>query len=172
MTDIRLRPVTRDDLSMLCRFAVEPELNGFDWRGYGDAQRPERRFDNDGFLGPDDGTLIVEHQQVAIGFVNWRAGAYHHVPRYWEIGIALLPESRGRGIGWRAQAMLCDYLFTHTAVQRIEAGTQPENKAEQRALEKAGFSLEGVIRSFEFRAGQWRDLYLYSRIRTDPAPQL
>jgi ribosomal-protein-alanine N-acetyltransferase len=41
---------------------------------------------------------------------------------------------------------------------------------EQRALEKAGFTLEGVIRAAEFRAGQWRDGYLYSRLRTDHDP--
>jgi RimJ/RimL family protein N-acetyltransferase len=33
--------------------------------------------------------------------------------------------------------MLCRYLFTHTAVHRIEAGTQPENAAEQRALRRS-----------------------------------
>jgi [ribosomal protein S5]-alanine N-acetyltransferase len=82
----------------------------------------------------------------------------------------LLPEWRGRGIGWRAQAMLCDYLFTHTPAQRIQAGTHPENAAEQRALEKAGFRLEGVIRAAEWRAGRWRDGYLYSRLRDDPSP--
>ena len=42
--------------------------------------------------------------------------------------------------------------------------------AEQHALQKAGFTLEGVIRAAEFRAGQWRDGYLYSRLRTDPDP--
>ena len=66
--------------------------------------------------------------------------------------------------------MLCDYLFDHTTAQRIEAGTHPENIAERKALEKAGFQLEGVFRAAEFRAGQWRDGYMYSRLRTDPAP--
>jgi RimJ/RimL family protein N-acetyltransferase len=89
-----------------------------------------------------------------------------------EIGIALLPEWRGRGIGWRAQAMMCDYVFSHTPVQRIQAGTHPENTAEQKALVKAGFQLEGVVRACEFRAGRWRDGYLYSRLRDDPAPAL
>ena len=83
-----------------------------------------------------------------------------------------MPEWRGHGIGWRAQAMLCDYLFAHTVAQRIQAGTHPENIAEQKALTKAGFQLEGVVRACEFRAGQWRDGYLYSRLRTDPSPPL
>jgi RimJ/RimL family protein N-acetyltransferase len=46
--------------------------------------------------------------------------------RHWEIGIVLLPEWRGRGIGSRAQVLLCDYLFSHTPVQWIQAGIHPE----------------------------------------------
>ena len=76
----------------------------------------------------------------------------------------------GEDDGWRAQAMFCSYLFEHSPVQRIEAATHAENAAEQRSLEKAGFALEGVVRAAEFRAGQWRDGYLYSRLRTDPDP--
>jgi RimJ/RimL family protein N-acetyltransferase len=102
--------------------------------------------------------------------VSYRRRYYGTQAFCWEIGIALLPEWRGQGIGWRAQAMFCSYLFENTPVQRIEAATHAENTAEQRALEKAGFTLEGVIRAAEYRAGEWRDGYLYSRLRTDPDP--
>jgi len=157
---------------MFQRFATEPGLVGLDWSGFRDAGAPVRRFAVDGFLGADDGRLMVEDEEerAAAGFVSWVAGSYGGLARHWEIGIALLPQWRGRGIGWRAQAMLCDYLFTHTPVQRIQAGTHPENLAEQHALVKAGFRLEGVVRACEFRAGQWRDGYLYSRLRDDPSP--
>ncbi len=165
--DVRLRPVTAGDLGMFERFAVEPGLVGLDWGGFRDAQEPARRFAKDGYLGPGGGRLIVEAQDAATGFVSWMARQYGGVAGCWEIGIALLPEWRGQGIGWRAQDMLCEYLFTHTPAQRIEAGTHPENTAEQKALEKAGFRLEGVLRSVEFRAGQWRDGRLYSRVRGD-----
>jgi ribosomal-protein-alanine N-acetyltransferase len=87
------------------------------------------------------------------GLVSWRSGSFDGRTTYWEIGIALLPEYRGRGIGWRAQALLTAYLFEHTPVHRIHAATHPENVAEQKALEKAGFRLEGVVRGCEFRAG-------------------
>jgi ribosomal-protein-alanine N-acetyltransferase len=169
---VRLRPLVEGDLAMFRRFATEPGLIGLDWSGFRDAEAPARRFAVDGYLGADDGRLIVEVEQepIAAGFVSWRAGLYGGVAKYWEIGIALLPEFRGRGIGWLAQAMLCDYLFLHTPAQRIQAGTHPENVAEQRALEKAGFQLEGVVRACEFRAGGWRDGYLYSRLRDDPSP--
>jgi [ribosomal protein S5]-alanine N-acetyltransferase len=176
MTDptVRLRPVVEDDLAMFRRFAVEPGLVGLDWGGFRDAQAPARRFAVDGFLGEDDGRLMVDAEvdgeRGTAGLLSYRWGVYSGAGRYSEIGIALLPEWRGRGVGWRAQATLCDYLFSHTPVQRIQASTHPENRAEQRSLEKAGFQLEGVVRACEFRAGQWRDGYLYSRLRDDPAP--
>jgi ribosomal-protein-alanine N-acetyltransferase len=173
MTDlsIRLRPVTEDDLAMFRRFLTEPGLIGLDWTGYRDAQAPARRFATDGYLGEESGRFIVEVDgESAAGFVSYSAGQYGAAGRYFDIGIALLPEWRGQGIGWRAQAMLTDYLFEHTVVQRVQAGTHAENAAEQKSLVKAGFQLEGVVRACEFRAGQWRDGYLYSRLRTDPAP--
>ncbi|MEV0567280.1 GNAT family protein [Dactylosporangium sp. NPDC050588] len=174
MSAIRLRPVTESDLAMFHRFATEPGLIGLDWSGYRDPHAADRRFALDGYLGPGSGRLMVEADPdgVAAGFVSYVAGKYSGPIGYWEIGIALLPQWRGRGLGWRAQAMLCDHLFAHSPVQRIQAGTHPENIAEQKSLEKAGFTLDGIVRACEFRAGRWHDGYLYSRLRTDPAPPL
>jgi ribosomal-protein-alanine N-acetyltransferase len=169
---IRLRPVVEEDLVMFRRFATEPGLIGLDWTGFKDPQEPARRFATDSYLGAENSRLMVEveQQQVAAGFVGWGLRDFGGPTKHWEIGIALLPEWRGHGIGWRAQAMLCDYLFTHTPLQRIQAGTHPENIAEQKSLEKAGFQLEGVVRACEFRDGRWCDGYLYSRLRSDPSP--
>ncbi|RLP94883.1 N-acetyltransferase [Micromonospora sp. BL4] len=169
---VRLRPVAEADLEMFRRFCTEPGLIGLDWSGFRDPGAPARRFAADGWLGADDGRLIVqvEPDQAAAGLVSYVSGCYSGRASYWEIGIVLLPAWRGRGIGWRAQALLCDYLFQHSPAQRIQAGTHPENVAEQRSLEKAGFQLEGVVRACEFRAGRWRDGYLYSRLRDDPSP--
>jgi ribosomal-protein-alanine N-acetyltransferase len=174
MTDleIRLRPVVEDDLAMFRRFLTEPGLIGLDWTGFRDAQEPARRFAVDGYLGETNSRLMVEvaREQVAAGFVGWALRDFGGPTKHWEIGIALLPEWRGRGIGWQAQATLTDYLFTHTPMHRVQAGTHPENIAEQKSLVKAGFTLEGVVRACEFRDGRWCDGYLYSRTRDDPSP--
>ena len=47
----------------------------------------------------------------------------------------------------------------------MEATTDVENTAERRALERAGFALEGVLRRAQFRGGEWRDMALYSLVR-------
>jgi RimJ/RimL family protein N-acetyltransferase len=83
------------------------------------------------------------------------------------MGIALLPEARGRGYGTQAHRLLTRYLFAHTTVHRIEAATEAANLAEQRVLEKAGFTREGVMRGVFWRDGAWRDGVMYSLLRTD-----
>ena len=89
-------------------------------------------------------------------------------PSYcWTMGIALEPQARGHGYGTQAHRLLARYLFAHTTVHRIEADTEAENVAEQRALEKAGFTREGVMRGVFWRDGAWRDGVIYSLLRTD-----
>jgi RimJ/RimL family protein N-acetyltransferase len=83
----------------------------------------------------------------------------------YEIGIALFPAYRGQGIGTVAQRLLVRYLFDTMPAHRIEAYTEVENVAEQRALEKAGFEREGVLRGTMFRAGKWRDNIVYALLR-------
>ncbi|MEV8512741.1 GNAT family protein [Dactylosporangium sp. NPDC051484] len=165
-TWVRLRPVLEGDLAMFRRFATEPGLAGAAWTGYQEPNGPARRFAQDGYLGAEDGRLMVEADETAAGFVHWfPIGS--GLAQYWGIGIVLLPEWRGRGVGWRAQTLLCDYLFTSTPAQRIEARIQPENIAEQKALEKVGFLSEGILRSADFRDGAWRDVLVYGRVRGD-----
>lgn len=109
----------------------------------------------------DDGTPI--------GSLSWHAVAYGPNRRStaWNIGITILPEHRGRGHGTAAQRLLADHLFATTGANRVEATTDVENVAEQRALERAGFRREGVLRGGQYRAGGWHDLVLYARLRDD-----
>jgi RimJ/RimL family protein N-acetyltransferase len=87
--------------------------------------------------------------------------------RAWNIGISLIPEARGQGYGPIAQQLLADYLFDTTDANRVEAQTDVENAAEQRALEKAGFVREGAARGSQYRAGRYHDLITYARLRSD-----
>ncbi len=78
-----------------------------------------------------------------------------------------MPAARGQGCGTEAQRQLVHYLFASTLFNRIEAHTEVDNNAEQRALERAGFIREGVIRGTCWRMGKWRDGVLYAAIRAD-----
>jgi RimJ/RimL family protein N-acetyltransferase len=103
--------------------------------------------------------------------VVWKSIAVSGLPGCLEIGILLFPEHRGKGLGTAAQRLLADHLFSTTLANRLEATTEIDNVAEQRALEHAGFVREGVLRGRGFGRGKWRDGVMYARLRDDPAPQ-
>ncbi|MFI6843290.1 GNAT family N-acetyltransferase [Kitasatospora sp. NBC_00085] len=168
---VSLRPISEADLAPLERLLLDPEaIGGLQWYGWSDPGRLRRKWAENGLLGADQSQLAVESGGGLCGFVAWRARAVVPAAPYWNIGIQLVPQARGRGIGTEAQRLLVDYLFAHSPVVRLEADTETANRAEQRALEKCGFTREGVQRSLVFRDGQWRDIVRYSLLRGDARP--
>jgi len=168
--DVRLRPVTESDLTVLEGLDTDRALSEpFEWRGFANPGARRERWERDGYLGARDSLLVVSlPDDTFAGIVNWRAIASSGPPGVFEIGILLLPEHRGKGYGTRAQQLLADYLFATTPANRIEATTEIDNLAEHRALENAGFVREGVLRGRGFVRGQWQDGLMYSRLRDDP----
>jgi RimJ/RimL family protein N-acetyltransferase len=165
---LALRLVAEKDLPMLEQLTQDPGATGeFAWLGWHDLTKYRQWWMENRLISDDVGILLVVRGDERLGFVSW-----HKVPStpgcyYWNIGIALLPDVRGRGFGAEAQRLLARYLFAHTTVHRIEAATEAGNVAEQRALEKAGFTREGVLRGVGWRDGAYRDGVWYSMLRTD-----
>lgn len=173
--NVRLRPVEERDLADLGRIDTDPSLSEpFEWRGFRDPGGRRRRWEADGYLGDDPSLLVVALSDGAFaGIVVWRALATSGpVGGCFQIGILLLPEHRGKGLGTAAQQVLADYLFSTTPVHRLEATTEVDNVAEQQALEHAGFTREGLLRGRGFVRGHWRDGFMYSRLRDDSIPQV
>jgi RimJ/RimL family protein N-acetyltransferase len=170
--DVALRPLAEADLHILERLTQDPAATGeFAWLGWHNLARFRQLWADNGLISDDGGILMVVRGDDRLGIVSWRKMPSTPGYYYWNIGIALLPEARGEGYGTLAQRMLAQYLFAHTTVQRIEAATEVGNVAEQRALEKAGFTREGVHRSTGWRDGACRDGVWYSMLRTDqPGP--
>jgi RimJ/RimL family protein N-acetyltransferase len=169
MDAVRLRALRQADLDVLTANETA-EADPWNWFGIGASNRFHLRFGANGGITEDSGLLAVETTQgILVGSVSWFT--IQHGPsaacRAFNIGISLFPEHRGHGYGSLVQRQLADYLFSTRLVERVEAATDVENLAERRALEKAGFSQEGVLRHAQFRAGEWRDIVLYSRLRGD-----
>jgi aminoglycoside 6'-N-acetyltransferase len=165
---VTLRPIVAADLDVFAHeFGTEAGTGPHQWFGFTPVVALRRRFAENGLLTPDGGVLAVAEAGQTAGKVEWFSASWGRVAtsRCWSIAIAIRPSFRGRGIGTDAQRLLAEYLFLHTRVQRIQAFTDVENHAERRALEKAGFRLEGVLRSAQWRGGAWHDQALYSTLR-------
>jgi RimJ/RimL family protein N-acetyltransferase len=168
---VRLRDATIDDADLLDAWET-PDQRGV-FNDFGLPARGLRELLSQGPLRNERrGTMIVERVADGrpLGTVSWHQVGYgpNDESRAWNIGIALMPDGRGQGYGPEAQRLLATELFATTDVDRIEASTDVENHAEQRALEKAGFVREGIQRGAQSRAGARHDLVTYSRLRTDP----
>ena len=170
MTDgVRLQPVLADELNDLLRLLWDPAAPGeFQWFGFrmSAVRDLERRWQEDGLIGDASSFLTVRlRDETCAGWVTWRSiGSGGTL----EIGIALFPDHRGKGVGTEAQRLLVSYLFSTTTANRLQAGTEVGNVAEQRALERVGFRREGLQRGLYFRAGDWRDSVMYGLLRSDP----
>lgn len=163
----RLRPATERDAALLAAWRADPCSPFEDWSGpppLGCPEEPRR-------IAPAGGgdLVVADGDDQPVGTVSWHPVLYgpNLGSQALDIGISLRPFARGLGHGTRAQRMLVRYLFTTTPVHRVQASTDVENVAEQRALERAGFTREGVLRGAQWRGGAWHDLVSYACLRAD-----
>ena len=167
---MRLRPFTESDLERLLEMFDDPEAIGiYNWGGFQNRNIWRKRFEDNRLLDGERNALMVDLAGTGLGFVSWASRQAGHSVCF-EIGISLWPDARGKGYGTTAQLMLARYLFAHHDVHRIQAFTESGNIAEQRSLEKAGFTREGVMKELYFRDNEWRDEVIYRMLRSELPP--
>ncbi len=163
-----LRKVSASDLDEFDEaFQSRSGAGDYQWFGFWNSSGSRLALSERQLLGGDANMLAVTIDGTLVGRVEWIRKTWGRADTSvcWEIAIGLFSKWRGRGIGTQAQRQLTDYLFTHFPVHRIQATTDASNLAEQRCLEKIGFTLEGTIRDAQWRDGTWHDQRLYSTLR-------
>jgi RimJ/RimL family protein N-acetyltransferase len=93
-------------------------------------------------------------QELAGEASLWRIDGHN---RSAHLGIALLPEFRGRGLGTDVTRVLCHYGFVHLGLRRLQVETIADNAAMIHAAAAAGFRSEGVLRDSSWAAGSFHD---------------
>ncbi|WBP89415.1 GNAT family N-acetyltransferase [Kitasatospora cathayae] len=168
---ISLRPIAEADLPQFLTLLNDPDAMGEHlWFGWRQPDRIRRVWAENGLLTDEQWTLAITADGEFCGYAAAMRENATPASWHWSLGAQLLPGARGRGIGTKAHRLFVDYLFAHSPVMRLEAETETGNLAEQRVLEKTGFTREGVQRAQTFRDGEWRDVLLYGLLRTDPRP--
>lgn len=88
-----------------------------------------------------------------------------------ELGYYLAEGYWGRGIMTEAIRQICIIVFETTDILRIYAEPFSYNAGSRRALEKAGFTLEGIMKNNAVKNGKALDMALYSLTRSmEPYP--
>jgi RimJ/RimL family protein N-acetyltransferase len=84
-----------------------------------------------------------------------------------EIGYMVTPEARGRGAASGAVALLTRWGLDELGLERLELRIDTANAGSQRVAERAGYQLEGILRSLAFKEGRRVDTGVWSRLKGD-----
>jgi RimJ/RimL family protein N-acetyltransferase len=121
----------------------------------------ERCMDQD---PPQD--LVVACEDRLIGVCGMGRG--EGVGRYTaEVGYWLGERHWGRGVMTVALEAFLGYVWETFDVQRLQATVFAWNPASARVLEENGFTLEGVHRRAIYKDGEFVDLLMFSRLRSE-----
>lgn len=165
--DFTLRPWTEDDVESLVKYADNPLIakNMTDQFPHPyTAQHAETFITYTSRLSPPH-VLAIDIGGEAVGGI----GIHQQTDIYRknaEMGYWLGEPFWGRGIITRAIGQMVAYGFENWDIDRIYARPFGTNRASQRALEKAGFRLEGRFEKAFFKNGEYVDELIYA-IRRD-----
>jgi RimJ/RimL family protein N-acetyltransferase len=120
------------------------------------------------------GTVDVEQEAFAVtdahsGRVLGSIGLRNPIDGVSEIGYWIRADARGQGATTRALVLLSRAALEREGVERVQLRADIENVGSCRVAEKAGFRLEGVLRSAHWneRLGRRQDWAMYSLLGAD-----
>jgi len=157
---VNLRIVEKDDLSLLHEWENDLENEGeFEPIRQKTRIELEKAYDN---LKDAQWFYVEKKDKTRIGFI-----AHFLVAGEVELGYSIVPNERRKGYATEAIKILVDYLFLSKDVVRVQARADPENFASWKALEKSGFTREGILRKTCFCRGAWKNDCIYSILREE-----
>jgi RimJ/RimL family protein N-acetyltransferase len=83
------------------------------------------------------------------------------------VGYWVGPHARGRGAATRALRLLAPWAFAELRIERLQLTTHPANEASRKVAERAGFTCDGLLRSYLPIPGGRRDSVMYSLLPGD-----
>jgi RimJ/RimL family protein N-acetyltransferase len=166
---ITLEPLSQRHVPVFQELVLEEEIRRFTMV----PTRPDRhfaanwvaRYERGWAEGSRAGFAILDGDATVAGF----AGIFglDEPGAEGEIGYLVAAEARGRGIAGRSVALLTRWGFDELGLERIELRIDSANAASARVAERAGYHLDGVLRSKHFKEGLRTDLGIWSRLRSD-----
>ncbi|QOC26895.1 GNAT family N-acetyltransferase [Microbacterium hominis] len=109
--------------------------------------------------------FVIDVDGAAVGSVS--LFGFDDLARHAEIGIAVLAEHRGRGIGTAALAKMVTFAFVRCNLRRVHLQAISSNVGAIRVYEKAGFEVEGRLREHAWVRGAYEDMVVLGLLRTD-----
>lgn len=162
MVDVRLVPLTPVHVPDLLAAMADPEVLRFtrtpavvteEWLHRWLAELDgHQRF----------GWAVVDAHGAFLGYAV--TGPIDHEGGEAELGYAVAPGARGRGVATAALLAMARWAFAEAGLLRVTALVSTTNRASSAVARRAGFTLEGVLRSVHHRDDERVDLECWSML--------
>lgn len=106
--------------------------------------------------------ILVDNEAVGSIGVFFKTDIYRKSA---DIAYWLAEPYWGKGIVTEAIRQMCDYTFNNSEIVRISAEPFLINRGSCKALEKAGFQLEGIKKKSVFKNGELIDSAMYAKLK-------
>lgn len=114
-----------------------------------------------------EGTGPIEDDGLFIGSIGLEINALANAA---ELGYWLGVPYWNRGYATEAARAMVAYGFEALGLNRIQACHMDTNPASGKVLKKIGMKYEGTLRQATYRFGEYRDLLMYSIVRSEYQP--
>jgi RimJ/RimL family protein N-acetyltransferase len=168
-----LRPFRVGDAAAIAKSCQDPDIPRFTMMPKGMTEHQARQWVEQGLewwprgvarfavtVPPSD--ECAGQVGIQFDFIARRAEAF-----YW-----LDDRLRGRGIAVEALNLVTEWALRDHGVVRAQLVTHLDNERSQRVAERCGFRREGVLRAWEPVKDEQPDVVMWSRLGSDPAPDL
>jgi ribosomal-protein-alanine N-acetyltransferase len=162
---LALRPPRADDADALFELGSDPEVvRFFSWGPYRERAEAEAFIERARSERPHE-FFIVDPDDRPIGLTG--LSELSERDRRAVVGTWLGREHWGTGANRESKALILHFAFRVLGLQRVSAYAHPENARSLAALEKLGFTREGVLRHWHLHRGEPRDVAILGLLRED-----
>ena len=169
MPAVTLRPRADADVDVL--FSIAADLSTWEERGatspapLTESAYRTRLAEVDSDTSSSNVQFVIDVDGVAVGSVS--LSEVDSLARHAEVGVALVAEARGTGIGTAAISQIVEFAFVRCNMRRLHLEVIESNRGAIRAYEKAGFVLEGRQREHAWVRGRYEDILRMGILRSE-----
>jgi len=115
--------------------------------------------------GAGDHLLVAEIEGEVVGVIGLHTSSRPRVNHKAEVGMMVHDDWKGKGVGAALMQAVIELADKWLNLTRIELTVFTDNESAIALYRKFGFEIEGTLRKYAFRDGEFVDAFAMARIR-------
>ena len=115
--------------------------------------------------GAGDHLLVAEIEGEVVGVIGLHTSSRPRVNHKAEVGMMVRDDWKGKGVGAALMQAVIELADKWLNLTRIELSVFTDNESAIALYRKFGFEIEGTLRKYAFRDGEFVDAFAMGRIK-------